>query len=170
MSGDRIHNAVFVVQREGSAHLRDRLTLRLLRNKHRAATADQLIVITATVRQSIFPAYGGNSPGLRHGMRHVPVASAVPSAEVANLQGACAAPESTAVAILRKALPASFHRAPSDGLHSLLFLRSIPDDGYEPTRFLNCRARRINPRPRASRCSGVIRRYAAMSSGSMFSA
>jgi hypothetical protein len=35
---------------------------------------------------------------------------------------------------------------------------------------LNCRARRINPRPRASRCSGVIRRYAAMSSGSMFSA
>ena len=39
----------FVVQREGSAHLRDRLTLRLLRNKHTAATADQLIAITATV-------------------------------------------------------------------------------------------------------------------------
>ena len=54
----------FCVQREGAAHLRDRLTLRLLRNQHTAATADQLMVITATVRHSIFPAYGGNSPNL----------------------------------------------------------------------------------------------------------
>ena len=65
----------------------------------------------------------------RHGMMLPPVASAVPSAEVANLQDSYAAPESTAVAILRKGLPASFHRAPSDGLHPLLFLRSIPDAG-----------------------------------------
>ena len=35
----------FCVQREGAAHLRDRLTLRLLQKKHTAATADQLIVI-----------------------------------------------------------------------------------------------------------------------------
>jgi len=125
----------FVVQREGSAHLRDRLTLRLLRNKHTAATADQLIVITATVRKSIFPAYGGNSPGLRHGMRHAPVASAVPSAEVANLQGSYAAPESTAVAILRKALPSSFHRAPTGELRIALSLRYSRDDGHEPTEF-----------------------------------
>ncbi len=44
----------FCVQREGSAHLRDRLTLRLLRNQYTAATADQLMVITATVRQTPF--------------------------------------------------------------------------------------------------------------------
>ena len=56
----------FCVQREGAAHLRDRLTLRLLRNKHTAATADQLMVITATVRHTIFPGNGGNSPGLRN--------------------------------------------------------------------------------------------------------
>ena len=40
----------FCVQREGAAHLRDRLALRLLRNQYTAATADQLMVITATVR------------------------------------------------------------------------------------------------------------------------
>ena len=33
------------VQREGAAHLRDRLTLRLLRYYYTAATADQLMVI-----------------------------------------------------------------------------------------------------------------------------
>ena len=54
----------FCVQREGAAHLRDRLTLRLLRNKHTAATADQLMVITTTIRQTIFPASGENSAGL----------------------------------------------------------------------------------------------------------
>ena len=43
----------FCVQREGAAHLRDRLTLRLLRNQHTAATADQLMVITATVLSTI---------------------------------------------------------------------------------------------------------------------
>jgi hypothetical protein len=32
------------VQREGAAHVRDRLTLRLLRSQHTAATADYLMV------------------------------------------------------------------------------------------------------------------------------
>jgi hypothetical protein len=52
----------FCVQREGAAHLRDRLALRLLRNQYTAATADQLMAITATVRHTIFPGYGENSP------------------------------------------------------------------------------------------------------------
>ena len=56
----------FCVQREGAAHLRDRLALRLLRNQYTAATADQLMAITATVRHSIFPGYNGNSPGLHN--------------------------------------------------------------------------------------------------------
>ena len=38
---------LFCVQREGSAHLRDRLTLRLLRSQYTAATADYLMVFTA---------------------------------------------------------------------------------------------------------------------------
>jgi len=37
----------FCVQREGAAHLRDRLTLRSLRNQYTAATAAQLMIITA---------------------------------------------------------------------------------------------------------------------------
>ncbi len=39
------------VQREGAAHLRDQLTLRLLKNHDTAATADYLMVFTATTRQ-----------------------------------------------------------------------------------------------------------------------
>jgi hypothetical protein len=56
----------FCVQREGAAHLRDRLALRLLRNQYTAATADQLMAITATVRHTIFPGHIGNSPGLHN--------------------------------------------------------------------------------------------------------
>ena len=67
----------FCVQREEAAHLRDRLALRLLRHQHTAATADQLMVITATVSQSISPAYGGNSLGIRNGVMHAPVASQI---------------------------------------------------------------------------------------------
>ena len=52
----------FCVQREGAAHLRDRLALRLLRNQYTAATADQLMAITATVRHTIFPGYSKNPP------------------------------------------------------------------------------------------------------------
>ena len=78
----------FCVQREGAAHLRDRLTLRLLRNQHTAATTDQLMVITATVRHTTFPAHGANSPGLRIGMMHAPVASEIPLA--AYSKDACA--------------------------------------------------------------------------------
>src|SRR5207244_4840053 len=43
---------LFCVQREGSAHLRDRSTLRLLRSQYTAATADYLMVFTATIRES----------------------------------------------------------------------------------------------------------------------
>jgi hypothetical protein len=43
------------VQRKGAAHLRDRLTLRLLRSQHMAAIADYLMVFTATIRHTIFP-------------------------------------------------------------------------------------------------------------------
>jgi hypothetical protein len=39
---------LFCVQREGAAHLRDRLTLRLLGSQHTAATADYLTVFTGT--------------------------------------------------------------------------------------------------------------------------
>ena len=63
MSSDSIHDAVLYAERR-AAHLHDRLTLRLLRNQHTAATADQLMVITATVRQSIFPANGGIPPSI----------------------------------------------------------------------------------------------------------
>jgi hypothetical protein len=55
----------FCVQREGAAHLRDRLTLRLLPNQHTAATADQLMVITATVRHTIFRCTVGIPPDHR---------------------------------------------------------------------------------------------------------
>jgi hypothetical protein len=79
---------LFCVQREGAAHLRDRLTLRLLRNQHTAATAHQLMVFTATVRHSIVQAYGGNSTGLRNGVMHAPVASEIPLAAFS--KGACA--------------------------------------------------------------------------------
>jgi hypothetical protein len=43
------------VQREGAAHLRDRLTLRLLGSQHTAATADYLMVIVTTICHTIFP-------------------------------------------------------------------------------------------------------------------
>jgi hypothetical protein len=42
----------FGVQREGAARVRDRLTLRLLRTQHTAATADYLMVFTATACRS----------------------------------------------------------------------------------------------------------------------
>jgi hypothetical protein len=42
----------FGVQREGAAHVRDRLTLRLLRIQHTAATADYLMVFTAAACRS----------------------------------------------------------------------------------------------------------------------
>src|SRR5205814_2007208 len=48
---------LFCVQREWSAHLRDRLTLRLLRSQHTTATADHLMVFT------------------RHNSPHAPMAS-----------------------------------------------------------------------------------------------
>ena len=57
---------LFCVQREGSAHLRDRLTLRLLRSQHTAATADYLMVFTATIRDR--SAYG-TQIFLSHGRR-----------------------------------------------------------------------------------------------------
>ena len=44
----------FCVQREGAAHLRDRLTLRLLRNQHTAATTDQLMVILPQFAKKYF--------------------------------------------------------------------------------------------------------------------
>jgi hypothetical protein len=42
----------FGVQREGAAHVRDRLTLRLLRTQLTAATVDYLMVFTATACRS----------------------------------------------------------------------------------------------------------------------
>jgi hypothetical protein len=42
----------FGVQREGAAHVRDRLTLRLPSSQHTAATADYLMVFTATACRS----------------------------------------------------------------------------------------------------------------------
>jgi hypothetical protein len=53
----------FCVQREGAAHLRDRLTLRLLLYQLKAATADQLKVFIATVRNTTFRGTMGIRPG-----------------------------------------------------------------------------------------------------------
>jgi hypothetical protein len=44
----------FCVQREGAAHLRDRLALRLLRSQHTAATTDQLMVILPQFAKAYF--------------------------------------------------------------------------------------------------------------------
>ena len=92
----------------------------------------------------------------RHGMMLAPVASAVPSAEVANLQGSYAAPESTAVAILVKLFRLHSIAHPATAFIHYFF--------FAPSRTLD------KPQTACRRCSGVIRRYAAMSSGSMFSA
>src|SRR5205823_14330486 len=48
------------------------------------------MVITSTVRQDMFPASGGNSPGLRNGVIHAPVASEIPLA--AYSKGLCRLP------------------------------------------------------------------------------
>ena len=128
MSSDRIHNAVCCAERRVRTPARS-IDAAIVTEQAYGCNCRSANGNTATVRHTIFAAYGENSPGLRNGVMHAPLANAVPSAEVANLQGSYAAPESAAVAIIRKALPASFHRAPSDGLHPLLFLRSIPDAG-----------------------------------------
>ena len=51
MCSDSIHDSVWCAERR-AAHVRDRLTLRLLRTQHTAATADYLMVFTATACRS----------------------------------------------------------------------------------------------------------------------
>ena len=77
----------FCVQREGAAHVRDRLTLRLLRNQHTAGTADQLTVITA---QFATPHFGvrWEFTGLGNGVIQARAASEIPIAAFS--KGACA--------------------------------------------------------------------------------
>jgi hypothetical protein len=120
MSSDRIHDAVLCAERRGRTPARS-IDAAIVTEQAYGCNCRSANGNTATVRHTISPAYGRNLPGLRNGVMHAPVASAVPSAEVTNLQGSYAAPESTGVAILRKALPSSFHRAPSDALIHYFF-------------------------------------------------
>jgi hypothetical protein len=50
-----------LVGAEGRGRARGRLTLRLLRNQHTAATADYLMVFTAIITHIIFPGYEWNT-------------------------------------------------------------------------------------------------------------
>ena len=67
----------FCVQREGAAHLRDRLALRLLRNQYTAATADQLMVMLPQFAKAYFRRNGGIRRGLRTGVMPEPVPSQI---------------------------------------------------------------------------------------------
>lgn len=158
MSSDSIHDAVLCAERRGRTPARS-IDAAIVTEQAYGCNCQSANGNSATVRHTMFPAYGGNSPRLRNGVTHAPVASAVPSFEVTTLQGWCAAPESAVVAILRKLF--RLHPIAYPPTHFIHYFFCDPSRMMDTNRFnFELATRRINPRP----CAPVV---VLVSSGDM---
>ena len=76
MSRDRIHDAVLCAERRGRTPARS-IDAAIVTGVAYGCNCRSANGNTTTVRQSIFPACGGNSPGLRNGVMHAPMTSQI---------------------------------------------------------------------------------------------